>query len=1139
MDVVGRDADLLPPLVGIGASAGGLEALRDMLGAARATTPLAFAVVQHLDPHHESMLADLLQRHTELRVRQAEGGEIPAAGEVYIIPPGVGLGVEGGALQLRPFVQPRGFRRPIDDFFEELGRDRGLRSACVILSGTGADGTIGLRSVKEHGGLCVVQDPATAKYDGMPVSAIGTGLVDFIRGSAEMVATLERFFTADGAAGPRDEVGERIEDLCQTLRHAVGHDFAGYKRTTLERRIKRRMNVLGITAASAYLQRVRTDQAECGALFRDLLINVTRFFRDPELFALLRSEVIDKLAEEADGTEDVRIWVAGCSSGEEAYSIAMMMFAALRARGKPLNVQIFATDIDEKMLEIAREGRYPLSALADIPEAYHTDFTICGDGAFQIVPALRNAIRFSAHSVVKDPPFSRIDFISCRNLLIYFGDRLQQAVLPIFHYALKPDGYLFLGPSESVGRLDEVFTAMDARARLFRRRDGRPAYVIDSTLPPGVRPRGDVARLKSGTELALQAEPLATRRVIERYAPPSMVVSLDGEVITSHGRLSKYFEFPTGGARALFAGTHARPGLREYLMPLVREATRSHARVAARDVTALSEFGAQKLEIIADPLPDNTVLLVFRDTAPFAQERDSELAELGPPESQTQFLEDELRLTRHRLRTAIEELETANEELKSSNEEMMSMNEELQSTNEELTTVNDELKSKIEQLVVANDDLTNFFQSTDLAMLVLDRNKRIRNFSAAATSVFPLSAHDIGRPLDEISSRLKDDTVLRDARAVLEEGVPVIRDVKTRDGARAWSMRATPYRAGSGEIAGVSLVFTDITESTRLTAELRTERQRLEMAVTVARIGVWDYNTATGAMVIDATQAELLDFPAGEPVPVDSLMSRVDGQDRPALETSLRDTIAGRADFDASFRVNHRDGRVLWLRGLGRQIFADGAMHIIGVMFDVTGDRELAETRELMLRELNHRVKNLFAVIASIVSGAARSAGNVRDLADAVRDRISALGRSHSLTQASYAANPPTLADLLGVVLAPYRGNADVSVTGPEVRIRTESVTPLTLVLHEWATNSCKYGALGNRQARLAVSWEIRADGALEIFWHEDGLEPMRTTEPLRTGFGTRLIEVSAQQLGGSQTQSKAEGSFRARLRIAAAARAQ
>lgn len=1111
------------PVVGIGASAGGLEALRDMLAPARAPTGMAFVIVQHLDPNHESMLAQLLDRHTSLEVLQCEGGETIEADTVYIIPPGHGLAIHAGRLELTDFAQPRGLRRPIDDFFLSLAVDQQASAACVILSGTGADGTTGLRAIKEHGGVCLVQEPESARYDGMPLSAVGTGLVDFVKQPAAMLDCLYGYFHQRAESdAPEEEasvVADHVDELCKALRTAVGHDFSGYKRTTLIRRVERRMHVLGIGSGRAYLARIKSDADECDALFRDLLINVTRFFRDPELFERLRTKVVEPLVQTLDG-EEIRVWIPGCSSGEEAYSIAMLFAEACAATGLSSSlVQIFATDIDERMLQVAREGSYPSAALADIPPPMRERYAIPHAERFTIAPQLRDMIRFSNHSIVKDPPFSRLDLVSCRNLLIYFDDKLQQSVMPLLHYAIRPEGYLFLGPSESVGRFDHLFPVIDQQARLFLRAPGAPNYPID--LPGSGAPRS--ARADGGFRSEprrISDETLAARRIVDRYAPPSLLLDQDGGIIAAYGRLGRYFDFPvtrTGGSSAI---TLARTGLRNVLGPLLREGRDNRKRVVARDVAVTSEYGEQQIDVICDPLSDGTMLFVFRETAPFRPALDDDVGELDAGDDHLDALEDELRVTRHRLRSTVEELETANEELKSSNEEMMSMNEELQSTNEELSTVNDELKSKVDQLTVANSDLRNFFESTDLAVVVLDANLRIRSFTDAATSLFPLQPGDKGRPLDDVSSRLEGQGYLEDARAVADGHAAIQRRVMTRDGARTLSLRTLPYRSQAGTTDGATLVLTDITDALSLERDLAAERERLDMAIKAGGIAVWEFLVETREAILDDHGRSVLGIaPETSATDEEGRLSRMHPDDRPGFEAALDAVVAKGGEFEASYRII--DGtETRRIKSFGRMVEDEGPRRLIGMSIDVTAEYRLAETRELMLREMNHRVKNLFAIVGGMISAGARSHQDVRTFATDVRERISALGRAHSLASPTGELQAIDLTELISVTIAPYRDHAEIELDGPECRIERSCLSPLALMLHEWATNSVKYGALGLAGGRLSIRWTTGGEG-IDLQWRETIDQPVQLSSG--TGFGTILVDTSSRQLG-AVVDRRAEG---------------
>lgn len=1115
------------PIVGIGASAGGLEALREMLAPARLPTGLAFVVVQHLDPNHESMLAQLLDRNTVLEVLQCAGGERIEPDTVYIIPPGRGLAINANTLELTDFQQPRGLRRPIDDFFISLASDQQANAACVILSGTGADGTTGLRAIKENGGVCVVQQPQSARYDGMPLSAVGTGLIDFVKPANEILECLQGFFSrriSEPLDDQADVVADHIDDLCRTLRTAVGHDFSGYKRSTLVRRVERRMHVLGIDTGRAYLARIKNDAEECEALFRDLLINVTRFFRDAEAFEALRLRVVDPLLAQRNPDEDLRIWVPGCSSGEEAYTIAMLFAEAARLSNQPVAVQIFATDIDEQMLAIAREGSYPAAALVDLPAGMRERYTVPHAERFQITAQIRDLIRFSSHSLVKDPPFSRIDLVSCRNLLIYFDDRLQQAVLPLLHYALRPGAFLFLGPSESVGRFDHLFHPIDQQARIFERGPGAPSYPID--LPGnGRQPVSRRERDQSGAAPPLANEAVAVRRLIERYTPPSLIVDQDGGILSAYGKLGRYFEFPvtrTGGSSAV---NLARPGLRNVIGPLLRQARDERRRVVAREVEIEGDYGIQPTEVICDPLGDGTLLFVFRDNGPFRPDDQGELHDLESGGDHMEALEDELRLTRHRLRSAIEELETANEELKSSNEEMMSMNEELQSTNEELSTVNDELKSKVDQLTVANSDLRNFYESTDLAVVVLDGDLRVRNYTEAATTIFPLKPADRGRPLTDVASRLSGIEHLEEARAVADGAPATRRRVTTIDGKHVYSMRVLPYRTQSGEVAGASMVLTDITDALSLERQLAAERERLDLAIKAAGIGVWEYCPATGETVLDGVEQRLFDVEAVDAGHIDPLLDRIDPEDREQVQAAIARAVDRHEDFEATFRVVRDDGEARWVKGFGRIVAGSVPPRLLGVSIDVTPEYALAETRELMLREMNHRVKNLFAVIAGMISVAAREESDASRLAADLRSRIAALGRAHSLVTPAGEAAAVALSELVEATLAPYRDHAVIEVEGPPVAFDRSCLSPLALILHEWATNSVKYGVLGiERPGALKVEWQRNREG-VRLLWNETGnsrIEPVAA----QRGFGSILVETSVRQLRGQMTNGNEADRF-------------
>ena len=1114
------------PIVGIGASAGGLEALRSLFGGSK-DTGIAFVVVQHLDPTHESLMAQLLERYTDMTVSQATGGEKVEPDHIYVIPPAHGLALHDGVLELTEFKDPRGMRRPIDDFFESLAKDRKNNSACVILSGTGADGTRGLRAIKEHGGLCIAQEPTSANYDGMPSSAIGTGLVDIVAAPREIIDALRNFFDRSGDFDrPIDEaqdVTDHIDDLCAVLRDAVGHDFSNYKRSTLTRRIARRMQLLALDDASDYLARLRSDEDECTALFRDLLINVTRFFRDKEHYETLNSTVVEPLVQSSRNDEEIRVWVPGCSSGEEAYSIAMLFAEAARKLNKRPYVQVFATDIDDGMLDLAREGSYPLSAIEDIPVEMQARYIIGGSDKFHIGGNIRDMVRFSLHNVMRDPPFSKIDLISCRNLLIYFNDDLQRQVIPLFHFSLVEKGRLFLGSSETIGRHDDLFETVDQNARIFRRKQGRGRYSLQFagdgiTTPRRRRPADMTSRAPrlDGNEIA------ALKTIAERYAPVSLLVDREGQLLERWGSAGRYLDFPDRLERNILVTSLARPGLRELVGPLIRQVADSGRRAGAKGVDIRTDFGTVEARVACEKVDEHSFLFVIEETGRLQIDDDDDFDDFDIEHGQQQFLEEELQATRHRLRSTVEELETTNEELKSSNEEMMSMNEELQSTNEELTTVNDELKNKVDQLTVANADLKNFFDSTQLAVIVVDQGQTIRSFTEAAEDLFPIEDKHVGYSLEDLPHPFTRPEHIQMALQAANTGDIQECRMHAREGHGEYFLRAIPYRTLDDDIDGATLVFTDVTEALSLERDLREERERLRLALQVARIGVWEYEPQTDKIVLDETERALLGIaPDDDADTMQPVLDKMPEEDRSRVEKSLRQAMDGNRIFDEQFRVPLDNGDTRWLHGLGRRI-SDGSKKFIGVTIDITADRALLEQRELMIREMNHRVKNLFSVISAMVSIAAREADKVEEFAGDLRDRIHALGRSHSLTNdsATGGAGSVPLRSLVETVVDPSHANQTLKLQGEKVSVPNSQITSLALILHEWATNAAKYGALSVDDGTLEVHWTLE-EGSLLIDWHETGQTDHE--DEGTAGFGTRLVQTAARQLKG-QIEGGPEG---------------
>jgi len=824
------------PIVGIGASAGGVEALEGLFRAMPADSGIAFVVVTHLAPKRESMLPEILARDTRMPVLTAEHDQSVRRNHVYVAPADAVLHIQKGCLRLRETADRE--RTPIDSFFAALAEDQGEFAIGIVLSGAGSDGTLGIKAIKEHGGLTLAQGPdhSGPRHTGMPDSAIASGVIDLVLPVETMPAQLTSYVRSFQVLDKAVEKGEEPEaarrTICAVLHDRTGHDFGGYKTRTFYRRVERRMQVLQIGSLAGYVEHLRQHPAEADQLFRDLLIGVTNFFRDATAFEALEGLVMPRLFKDKGPSDTIRVWVPGCSTGEEVYSLAIMLREQVERSRSRAKIQIFATDIDQAALSIARSGRYPDTLLHGVSKERLERFFSIEGTSYVINKLIRDMCVFSAHSAVRDPPFSRIDLISCRNLLIYLNSELQGRVIPLFHYALKPDGFLFLGTSENISQHGDLFAAIDKKSRVFQRRsDGGaiPPLSLSLSLRRYGARSGAAPDAKVATERSLR--PSLQARVLERHAPPHVVVTRDGDVVNYSGGTGKYLEAPPGRpSRSVMA--MARRGLRLPLRSALQEAIES-GRPAVRDNVELDSDGrGEFVKITIEPIEgedhETLYLVVFSELrAPVTQEE-------PPPakrrkgqarDPNLEQLERELRDTRERLQSTAEEYETAIEELKSGNEEMVSVNEELQSTNEELETskeelqsvneelqtVNHELSGKIDELDRANADLRNLYESTEIATIFLDRNLIVRSFTPAVTRIFNLIPSDHGRPLTDIAHHLEYPELAQDVQQVFGARQALERRVGRRDAAAHYLVRALPYWTGNDKIEGAVLTFIDVT----------------------------------------------------------------------------------------------------------------------------------------------------------------------------------------------------------------------------------------------------------------------------------------------------------------------------------------
>jgi two-component system CheB/CheR fusion protein len=826
-----RSETTTPPVVGIGSSAGGVAALQKLVSHIPADSGIAWVLIQHLAPDRPSELADILERKADVPTEEVTHDTRVEPDRIYLIAPGQVMTIKNGVLRPAQDGGPLARRTSIDAFLISLAEDQGENSGCALLSGAGTDGTLGLKAVKEAGGLTLTQTLRTAEYDSMLVSATRTGLVDRETDVGDMPGLFDDFLVRRKYVAREVQVadGERRE-ICDILRRATGHDFADYKFNTIDRRIRRRMQMLGIDTLSAYVALMREDGQEPERLFRDLLIGVTQFFRDTDAFAALSAKVLGTILEDKTEDDEVRVWVPGCATGEEAYSLAILFQEARAKMESPPEVKIFGSDIDEAALHFARVGRYPHSIAADVSEERLERFFEREDGHYIIRPQLREMCLFAQHNLLRDPPFSRVDLLSCRNVLIYMNASLQRRLMPVFHYALRPGGFLFLGPAENGGH-GKLFGEFDRKNRIFRRL-GETARLPEFPIAGGNDKNRKKVQVHDEPPKPNPADAAfrTAQRLLERYTPAYVIVDGDFEILDASAGTGAYLELPRGRPKANLAAM-ARTELAVDIKAAVAKVLATGERLVRDDLIVGHDEERRYLTLIVEPLTgseasERRCLVVFQ-AGPAAVAGPTEQARHRGDEDFVRALENELQTTKERLQSTLEELETSNEELRASNEELSSVNEEMQSSNEELETskeelqsineelrtVNNELSARVEDLSRANSDMKNLFTNTRIAMLFLDPEFRIRNFTPPAKPLFRLRDHDMGRPLDELSGRIATASLKDDVAEVIRTGEQIEREVEARNGARqTLIMRMLPYRDENEVIAGAVLAFIDITE---------------------------------------------------------------------------------------------------------------------------------------------------------------------------------------------------------------------------------------------------------------------------------------------------------------------------------------
>ena len=1120
-------------IVGIGASAGGLAAFQAFFRAMPTDSGMAFVLVQHLDPNYNSALADILGETTTMPVTKAEDGTIAAANCVAVIPPNAILKIEQGVLRVAKPVSATARRSSVDTFFVSLAQDQGENAVGIILAGFGSDGTIGIAAIKEGGGLTLSE----AAFDhqaklGMPQSAVDGGCVDNVLPVEEMPAALlahiayrEKVTSGEAPGSASGALESLLVTICAVLHSRLGRDFGQYKNSTMLRRIRRRMQVLHIDDPARYVEQLRLLPDEPQLLFREILIGVTRFFRDPEIFETLAETAIADMVATGDPAEPIRVWVAGCATGEEAYSLAILFREACLRLDSPRRVTIFATDIDDRAVAFARAGLYNDSIEADI-SAERLDHHFVKEGQrYRVAKHIRDMCVFSTHDLVKDPPFSKLDLITCRNLLIYFETPLQQRVITTFHYGLKSGGKLWLGPSETINNSTRRFKTANKRNRIYDRVDSAPEIVR-----PIGRSRIAQSDIKMPASPASELDAEAAR-ILARYAPAYMILDSQNDVQRFSGPVARFMEPVSGGASLnLFRLLHTE--LRGPARALLKRSIEQGGRVQEQVLFHVGDR-PEAANMIAEPMAEiqgsqRTVLLAFQDVRMAA----TELVGGAPGAGATggHLAHAELLAAREKLQVVTEELETANEELQSSNEEFQSVNEELHSTveeletskeelqsiNEELQTVNAELNNRADSLVRSNSDLANLFDSTSVATLFLDNSFRIRRFTPAVADVFNVQEGDEGRSITDFAARISGDAIVADAKAVLRDLSSIEREVESDDGKSSFLLRIRPYRSLNNVIDGVSITLVDISERKQL------DKARAHLAAIVESsedaiishdlnglVTSWNHGAEK---IYGYTTAEII----GQPMSTLLAADQVD--EWPVNLERLRngETLT---NFDIS-RTTKND-RSIHL-SLTISPIRDDKGRIVGasaVARDIA-DRKAAEERAtLLMSELDHRVKNILAVVSSVVSQTLRLASTPEATTKEIEGRIMAIARAHNLV-ADQGGVGSSLGEIFRTELKPFIQDSNLKIDGAAILLTSNASLIVALAVHELTTNAAKYGSLSVPGGRLDIRWTTESgEGTtrLRILWQENGGPPV--TLPKHRGFGTKLIEMSLVRGLGAQVE--------------------
>jgi len=975
-----------------------------------------------------------------------------------------------------------------------------------------------------------VQDPNEAEYASMPRHAIATGVADFVLSVREIALKLAELIRAKREGGSEDRPvdEELLRRVLAHLRVRTGHDFSKYKRSTVLRRITRRMQVTRADDLRTYYEHLRDNEEEAQALLGDLLISVTSFFRDREAFEALRTQVLPQLFETREGKETIRVWVPGCATGEEAYSIAMLLLEAAGRHDGRIPIQVFASDMDSRALNVAREGQYPAAIEADVNEERLRRFFTREKDGYRIRQEIRDLVLFASHDLLKDPPFSRVDLISCRNLLIYLDRELQEQVCTTFHYALKRGGYLLLGSSEAADNPPGLFRVVDRNARIYQSgtaRSERPRLLPSLLGNYALRESGGQP-VRNNTPGSALSDAVAHRRAIEHLAPPSILVDQGHKVVHLSEHAGRFIQ-PSGGPMNTDVVDLVRPELRFELRSALHRAFDQHQSTLSLPIPVRFNGSTHRVILHVHPTADHngetsTALVMFIEGESAGDGATAALENRASDET-VRRLTEELELTQARLRTVREESEAANEELRAANEELQSINEEyrstseeletskeeLQSINEELQTVNSELKLKLEAISRAHSDLQNLMAATDFGTLFLDSRLRIKRFTEQITRLFSVTPSDEGRPITDFAHQLEYGDLVKDARAVLSDLAPIRREIRSREG-RWYDVRLRPYRTVDNKIDGVVITFVDITERRQVEEALRASEQQLRqqkalVEVSRAPIFVWDFDG--GIVDWNRGSEELYGYSREEAIgkrKEQLLKTVVAGSTFEALRQELAET--GR--WSGELRQTTKSGKDIIVESHIELEQLDGRRLVLESTRDITERKELERRQQLLLSELTHRVKNTLAVVQSIAQQTLRTTPSQEEFVERFGGRLSALASAHGLLVQSDWLGADFRALAESQLAAHLTDNVNrVRLEGPPVTLKADLATPFGLVLHELATNAAKYGSLSVSGGRVSVSWKVDHDSkpTFRMLWEEQN--GPQVIPPAKTSFGTSLVE--------------------------------